>query len=78
MSIKEIANTIIRGEKALTFPLVNHDGWIADKNGHHVLDMRGWGFLQYADNDKGAELQDGIADWVVKTLNDAFAATENI
>ena len=72
MTIHDIANTVIRGEKALVFPLKVTDGWVSDQQGHHVLDIRGWGFLQYADGDKGAELQDGIGEWVVKTLNDAF------
>lgn len=69
MDIIQIANTIIRGNKAIVFPLINHDGWVSDQNGHHILDIRGWGFLQYADNDEGGKLQDGIADWVTKTLN---------
>lgn len=69
INIKEIANTIIRGQKAIVFPLQIHSGWISDQNGHHILDVRGWGFLQYADNDKGADLQDGIGQWVVDTLN---------
>ena len=72
MDIQEIANTIIRGEKALVFPLQIHNGWVSDQQGHHVLDIRGWGFLQYADNDKGADLQDSIGEWVVKTLNEAY------
>ena len=72
-SFYQIANTIIRKEKAITFPLQNHDGWVSDSNGHHILDIRGWGFLQYADNDEGAMLQDGIADWVVDTLNREWA-----
>ncbi len=73
INIKQVAETIIRGKKAITFPLKNHSGWISDQNGHHILDIRGWGFLQYADNDQGAELQDSIADWVVKALNEAYA-----
>ena len=67
--MKEIFNTNIRGDKAITFPLVNYDGWIADSKGHHILDVRGWGHFQYADDDKGAEIQDVLAQWVVDTLN---------
>lgn len=67
--MKEIFNTIIKGDKCLTFPLQNNYGWIADANGHHILDVRGWGYLQYADDDKGAEIQDAITQWVVDTLN---------
>lgn len=73
MTIKQIANTIIRGEKALVFPLKITQGWVSDQNGNHVLDIRGWGYLQYADDDKGAELQDGIGEWVVETLNKEFS-----
>lgn len=79
MKIKEIANTIIRGEKALVFPLKLDEGtgWIVDQEFHHVLDVRGWGYLQYADDDKGAELQDGIAEWVVETLNKEYESIKN-
>jgi hypothetical protein len=67
--IKEIANTIIRGEKAITFPLkINGGTWISDANGHHILDIRGWGFIQYL-GEGAEELQDAIANWVVETLN---------
>ncbi len=72
MTINQIANTIIKGKKAILFPLKNNDGWVADQQSHHILDIRGWGFLQYADNDKGGELQDEIAEWVVNTLNTAY------
>lgn len=69
--MKEIFNTNIRGNKAISFPLVNNSGWIADANGHHVLDIRGWGHFQYADlgDKKGAEIQDAFGQWVVDTLN---------
>lgn len=72
MDIHEIAGTIIRGEKALVFPLKVEEGYVSDQLDHHVLDIRGWGYLQYAENDKGTELQDGIAEWVVSTLNYAY------
>jgi hypothetical protein len=71
MSIREISNTLIRGEKAIVFPLQEAvAGMIHDKEGNHVLDIRGWGRLQYHEN--GEELQDGIAAWIVKTLNEAY------
>lgn len=70
MTLKEIKNTIIRGEKALVFPLKIHSGRVTDSEGNHVLDIRGWGHLQYADNNKGEEIQDSIGDWVVNTLNE--------
>lgn len=71
MDIYEIAETLIRNEKALVFPLkLNGSTWVSDQAGHHVLDIRGWGYLQY--HEKGDQLQDGIAEWVVKTLNEAY------
>ena len=72
MTIEEIASTVIRGEKALVFPLKEDagTGWITDQLGHHVLDVRGWGYLQY--HEKGEELQDGIIAWVIETLNKEF------
>ncbi len=69
MTLDEIKNTIIRGENALKFPLRTDYGRITDANGNHILDMRGWGYLQYADDDMGAKIQDSIAEWVVATLN---------
>lgn len=74
MTIKEIADTVIRGKKNLVFPLKNHDGWIADSESTHVLDVRGWGHFQYADNDQGGAIQDAFGDWVVKVLNEAYEA----
>lgn len=76
MDINEIANTLIRGEKAITFPLsIGYVTDVRDANGNHVLDIRGWGRIQYLDpkdDTKGAELQDAIAKWVVATLNKAW------
>lgn len=69
IDIKEIVETKIRGEIALKFPLKINSGWISDALGHHVLDLRGWGYLQYADDNKGAEIQDAIGEWVIATLN---------
>lgn len=72
MELKEIVGTIIRGEQALKFPLVRHGTWVSDANANHVLDIRGWGYLQYHSEGAivGGELQDAIGDWVVKTLNE--------
>lgn len=73
MNILEIAKTKIRGEDAIKFPLkLDFGGWVSDANGNHVLDIRGWGHIQYAEGNKGAEIQDGIAEWVVKSLNEAW------
>lgn len=76
MNLKEIVGTIIRGEQALKFPLEIHNGWVSDANSNHVLDVRGWGYLQYHSEgrEKAAELQDAIGDWVVETLNAAAKA----
>lgn len=76
ISIKEIAKIKIRGEVAIKFPLQIHNGWVSDANGNHVLDIRGWGHLQYADNNQGAEIQDSIGEWVVKSLNEAYEQYE--
>lgn len=72
-TIHEIVETIIRDKPALTFPLQIYGGRITDQNGHHIMDMRGWGYLQYADNDMGADLQDSIGQWVVDTLNKEYS-----
>ena len=80
MDIKTLSDILIRGEKNIIFPLTNHNGWIADIKGTHLLDVRGWGHFQYATNEKpdqefgtkGAEIQDAFGDWVVKTLNEAY------
>lgn len=72
MELKEIVGTVIKGQQAIKFPLkAPVSGWVSDANGNHVLDIRGWGRLQYADDDKGPEIQDAIGEWVVKTLNEA-------
>lgn len=72
MNIKEICATLIRGEQVIKFPLTIHCGRVHDANSHHVLDIRGWGNIQYHSDgpDAAAALQDAIGDWVVKTLNE--------
>lgn len=71
MNIHEIVGTIIRGEQALKFPLKVSSNWVADANGNHILDVRGWGRLQYHEDGEYAatKLQDAIGRWVVDTLN---------
>lgn len=76
MKIKEISETIIRGEKCLVFPLKIEHGWVSDKLGHHILDIRGWGYIQYADKN-AEEIQDSIGEWIVKTLNEKFLEETN-
>jgi len=71
IDIKKIADTLIRGEKAITFPLKITVGWISDQNNHHILDVRGWGFIQYL-GDGAEKLQDDIGQWVVDTLNKEY------
>lgn len=72
MNIEEIAGTTIRDEEVIKFPLSkNYNGFITDANGNHIMDIRGWGRIQYAsgDEDTATALHEGIADWVVDTLN---------
>lgn len=74
-NIHEIADHKIRGENVITFPLKHAAaGGIWDANGCHILDIRGWGRLQY-DTENGSQLHDAIAEWVVKTLNEAYEST---
>lgn len=73
INIHDIVGTIIRGEQAIKFPLKKpFGGWISDANDNHILDMRGWGYLQYHSEgqEAAAKLQDDIAEWVVQTLNE--------
>lgn len=73
MTIVEAANTKIRGEKVITFPLRADTYMIWDAKGNRVMDIRGWGRIQYhQDADRAAEIHDTIAEWVVKTLNEAW------
>jgi len=71
IDIKKIANTKIRGKKAITFPLKITSGWVSDQEGHHILDIRGWGFIQYL-GEGSEKLQDDIGQWVVDTLNKEY------
>ena len=71
MNIKEMFDVLVRGEKPFYFPLKydNHGTYIFDAKDNMVLQMRGWGRLQYEEQGKGAEIQDTFANWVVDTLN---------
>lgn len=72
IDIEQICKEIIRGEPAVKFPLkLAHGTWISDANGGHVIDIRGWGKLQYHEQgvDYAANIQDSFAIWVVETLN---------
>lgn len=75
MDILTLSRIIIRGKENIVFPLQIHSGWISDQAGTHLLDVRGWGHFQYADNDKGAEIQDAFGEWVVKALNEQYEET---
>lgn len=81
MDIKAIARTLIRGEQALSFPLKYDDmgQTIFDAKGNMILQIRGWGRLQYHPDgqDAAAKLQDEIGKWVVDTLN-AEAHRQNV
>lgn len=75
MDIHTLAAIIIRGRKNIVFPLKLHGtGWIADSEGTHLLDVRGWGHFQYADQGAGEAIQDAFAAWVVSSLNAAYEA----
>ena len=81
MTIQQIAATMIRGTPAIVFPLVVAPGdktWIIDQNNNHVLDVRGWGRLQYHSDGivAGGALQDSIAEWVVDTLNKEYESSK--
>lgn len=39
-----------------------------DAEGHHILDMRGWGRLQYFEN--GDQIQDRLAEYVAAAINE--------
>lgn len=76
MELNEIVGTIIRGQQALKFPLkLGAAGDVWDANSSRVLDIRGWGMLQYHPDgqEAAAKLQDAIGEWVVKTLNEEAA-----
>jgi len=73
MDIKEIAGTLIRGNKNIIFPLKYSSlgTMIVDNAGNHILDIRGWGRIQYF-GEGAEELQDAFGEWVVKTLNESW------
>lgn len=69
MNLADLAQILIRGEKCITFPLKhNAAGMVHDANGCHVLDIRGWGRIQYL-GPEASQLHDAIADQVVIILN---------
>lgn len=43
-------------------------GMVHDAEGNHILDIRGWGRIQYYENAEG--IQDKIAQWVVDAINE--------
>lgn len=59
--------------KHLSFPLKydDHGQVILDADGNHLLDVRGWGRLQYLPN--GRYIQDAIGVFVAQSLNQAVA-----
>lgn len=74
MDILQISRVIIRGEPAYQFPLKHESGWVSDKSGSHVIDIRGWGMLSYHSEgeDAAGKLQDAFGEWVVRTLNEGY------
>lgn len=77
IDIKKLAATVIRGEVAVQFPLEYNDFGqeIRDANGHLILQMRGWGRLQYHSDgpDAAAQIQDHLGQWIADTLNAEYA-----
>jgi hypothetical protein len=79
MDILQIADAELRDGAAIVFPLRHAGaGKIFDVKDHSILDIRGWGRIQYHVDGitKAAMLQDAIADWVVETLNAQYYATK--
>lgn len=72
-NIHQIANTLIRGEKAITFPLKYNLGTVFDAKGNSVLHIRGWELLEYQEGQDPGAFQDSIGDWVVEVLNEAYS-----
>jgi hypothetical protein len=77
MTIREVAETDIKGEPNIAFPLSANDfGIISDLNGHHMLEIRGWGRL--IEHPDATQLDGAFTEWVVKTLNDAYQAQKDL
>lgn len=73
LDLKKLAAVSCHGQPAIAFP-VHHGGagMIHDVNSNHILDIRGWGRIQYEKN--GSQIQDAIADKVVEILNKEYAS----
>lgn len=58
-------------EKLIVGPVKHVCGMIHDKEGNHIVDIRGWGRLQYMKD--GEILQDKIGDWVAQAINEKLS-----
>lgn len=76
-TIRELAETEIRGEPMMVFPLrLTQAGMVFDAENNHILDIRGWGKISYHRN--ADQLYEKVGHWVVDTLNAAYDAEKNI
>lgn len=55
-------------ERLIVGPVRAVDQMVSDAEGSRILDVRGWGRLQYYKN--GAEVQDKITAWIVEAINE--------
>lgn len=55
-------------EKLIVGPVTSYCGMMHDAEGSHILDVRGWGRLQYFEN--AQQLNDSIEAWLVEAVND--------
>lgn len=72
MTIKDIKKQFPLAFDTLKFPLKydEHGQMIFDADNDHVLDIRGWGSIQYMD--QPFERQDQIGKMIVEVLNTLY------
>ena len=69
--LREIAKA---GDFVLPFHYDASGQMVMDKEDNQVLDIRGWGRLQYLGAEKAASIQDALGELVCRYLNSAFDA----
>lgn len=55
-------------KKLIAYPVKFQIGKIFDANGDHILDIRGWGRLQYMPTPETK--QDAIGEWIAEAINE--------
>ena len=65
MKINELANAKANISKPVSFD--EDSQMIFDADGKHLLDIRGWGWIQYKTN--GSEIQDSIGKYIAECIN---------